>query len=84
MQETERSLTTDTHAPYWIKLMIPWLLAANDLALAYGHQSLLQSVTLSVAPGEKVGCNGCRQDQAAAHRAPHAAAREKRNCYEAP
>src|SRR2546426_3532197 len=38
------------------------LLAANDLALAYGHQRLLQSVTLSVAPGEKVGLvgrNGC-------------------------
>src|SRR5437773_1647167 len=40
----------------------PALLAANDLALAYGHQRLLQSVTLSVAPGEKVGLvgrNGC-------------------------
>src|SRR2546422_6830778 len=40
----------------------PALLTANDLALAYGHQRLLQSVTLSVAPGEKVGLvgrNGC-------------------------
>ena len=40
----------------------PALLAANDLALAYGHQRLLESVTLSVAPGEKVGLvgrNGC-------------------------
>ena len=40
----------------------PALLTANDLALAYGHQQLLQSVTLSVAPGEKVGLvgrNGC-------------------------
>src|SRR5436309_7060689 len=40
----------------------PALLAANDLALAYGHQRLLEQVTLSVAPGEKVGLvgrNGC-------------------------
>ena len=40
----------------------PALLAANDLALAYGHQRLLEKVTLSVAPGEKVGLvgrNGC-------------------------
>src|SRR3989449_55686 len=40
----------------------PALLTANDLALAYGHQRLLESVTLSVAPGEKVGLvgrNGC-------------------------
>src|SRR5689334_5044625 len=40
----------------------PALLTAHDLALAYGHQQLLQSVTLSVAPGEKVGLvgrNGC-------------------------
>src|SRR2546421_2467657 len=36
----------------------PALLTANDLALAYGHQRLLQSVTLSVAPGEKVGLVG--------------------------
>jgi ATP-binding cassette subfamily F protein uup len=34
------------------------LLAANDLALAYGHQRLLEAVTLSVAPGEKVGLVG--------------------------
>src|SRR6266446_3516700 len=40
----------------------PALLAANDLALAYGHDRLLEAVTLSVAPGEKVGLvgrNGC-------------------------
>src|SRR5213593_1671903 len=40
----------------------PALLAANDLALSYGHQRLLEAVTLSVAPGEKVGLvgrNGC-------------------------
>ncbi|MGO8676656.1 MAG: ABC-F family ATP-binding cassette domain-containing protein [Limisphaerales bacterium] len=34
------------------------LLTANDLALAYGHQRLLEAVTLSVAPGEKVGLVG--------------------------
>jgi len=42
--------------------MSPALLAANDLALAYGHQRLLEQVTLSVAPREKVGLvgrNGC-------------------------
>src|SRR5512137_2275985 len=40
----------------------PALLTANDIALAYGHQRLLEVVTLSVAPGEKVGLlgrNGC-------------------------
>src|SRR5258706_14935335 len=40
----------------------PSLLSANDLALAYGYQRLLEAVTLSVAPGEKVGLvgrNGC-------------------------
>jgi ATP-binding cassette subfamily F protein uup len=40
----------------------PALLTANDLALAYGHQRLLEAVALSVAPGEKVGLlgrNGC-------------------------
>src|SRR2546421_6138463 len=36
----------------------PALLTANDLALAYGHERLLESVTLSVAPGEKVGLVG--------------------------
>src|SRR2546427_5997173 len=36
----------------------PALLTANDLALAYGHQRLLEAVTLSVAPGEKVGLLG--------------------------
>jgi ATP-binding cassette subfamily F protein uup len=40
----------------------PTLLSANDIALAYGYQKLLESVTLTVAPGEKVGLvgrNGC-------------------------
>src|ERR1017187_1223729 len=40
----------------------PALLTAHDLALAYGHQRLLEAVTLLVAPGEKVGLlgrNGC-------------------------
>jgi energy-coupling factor transporter ATP-binding protein EcfA2 len=40
----------------------PALLTANDVALAYGHQHLLEAVTLLVAPGEKVGLlgrNGC-------------------------
>src|SRR5512136_1580124 len=40
----------------------PALLTANDLALAYGHQRLLEAVTLSIGPGEKVGLlgrNGC-------------------------
>ena len=37
-------------------------MTANDLALAYGHQRLLEAVTLLVGPGEKVGLlgrNGC-------------------------
>ena len=41
---------------------IPALLSATELTLAFGHQRLLESVTLSVAPGEKVGLvgrNGC-------------------------
>ena len=33
-------------------------MTANDLALAYGYQRLLESVTLTVAPGEKVGLVG--------------------------
>jgi ABC transport system ATP-binding/permease protein len=40
----------------------PPLLTANELALAYGHQRLLEAVTLSVGSGEKVGLlgrNGC-------------------------
>ncbi|MFZ4693930.1 MAG: ABC-F family ATP-binding cassette domain-containing protein [Verrucomicrobiia bacterium] len=40
----------------------PALLSANELFLAYGRQQLLSGVTLSVAPGEKVGLvgrNGC-------------------------
>src|SRR6266700_4502332 len=41
-----------------MNVMSPALLAANDLALAYGHQRLLEQVTLSVAPGEKVGLVG--------------------------
>ena len=36
----------------------PALLTANDLALAYGHQRLLEAVTLLVGPGEKVGLLG--------------------------
>src|SRR6266404_6372154 len=36
----------------------PTLLSANDLALAFGYQRLLESVTLTVAPGEKVGLVG--------------------------
>ncbi len=38
------------------------LLSASQLSLAYGHQRLLEDITLSVAPGEKVGLvgrNGC-------------------------
>jgi ATP-binding cassette subfamily F protein uup len=41
---------------------IPALLSANDLRLKFGYQELLAGVTLSVAPGEKVGLvgrNGC-------------------------
>ncbi|MEO8428167.1 MAG: ABC-F family ATP-binding cassette domain-containing protein [Verrucomicrobiota bacterium] len=36
----------------------PSLLSANELFLAYGHQRLLEGVTLSVAPREKVGLVG--------------------------
>jgi len=42
--------------------LTPALLSANELRLAYGWQHLLDGVTLSVAPGEKVGLvgrNGC-------------------------
>lgn len=38
------------------------LLSANELTLAYGHQNLLNGVTLAVEAGEKVGMvgrNGC-------------------------
>ncbi len=38
------------------------LLSANEIALAYGYQALLESVSLAVSPGEKVGLvgrNGC-------------------------
>lgn len=38
------------------------LLSANELSLSYGHQHLLESVTLAISPGEKVGLvgrNGC-------------------------
>ena len=38
------------------------LLSANELRLAYGHQTLLDGVTFAVAAGEKVGLvgrNGC-------------------------
>ncbi len=40
----------------------PALISANGLALAYGAAPLLEEVTLSIAPGEKVGLvgrNGC-------------------------
>ncbi|MGB8352367.1 MAG: ABC-F family ATP-binding cassette domain-containing protein [Chthoniobacteraceae bacterium] len=40
----------------------PSLLSANEIVLAYGHQHLLNGVTLAVAPREKVGLvgrNGC-------------------------
>src|ERR1035437_10551365 len=40
----------------------PALISANGLALAVGAAPLLEEVTLSVAPGEKVGLvgrNGC-------------------------
>src|ERR1039457_73798 len=40
----------------------PALISANGLALAYGAAPLLEDVTLSVAPGEKIGLvgrNGC-------------------------
>ena len=40
----------------------PALLSASDLTLSYGNQNLLDGVTLSVSPGEKVGLvgrNGC-------------------------
>src|SRR6266700_2801406 len=45
-----------------MNVTVPALLTANDLALAFGHQRLLEAVTLSVAPQEKVGLlgrNGC-------------------------
>lgn len=41
---------------------IPALLSANTLQVTYGYQRLLEDVTLSVLPGEKVGLvgrNGC-------------------------
>ncbi|MBI5395341.1 MAG: ABC-F family ATP-binding cassette domain-containing protein, partial [Verrucomicrobia bacterium] len=40
----------------------PALLSANELALSFGLQRVLDGVVLSVAPGEKVGLvgrNGC-------------------------
>ena len=45
-----------------MSVTIPALISANSLALAYGAAPLLEEVTLSVAPGEKVGLvgrNGC-------------------------
>src|SRR5687767_2573232 len=36
----------------------PALISANDLSLAFGHQRLLDSVTLAVGSGEKVGLVG--------------------------
>ena len=41
---------------------IPSLLSANELILAFGYQRLLEGVTLSISPGEKIGLvgrNGC-------------------------
>jgi len=41
---------------------VPSLLSAQELTLAYGQQQLLAGVSLTVAPGEKVGLvgrNGC-------------------------
>jgi len=41
---------------------VPALVSAQDLRLAYGRQRLLDGVSLTVAPGEKVGLvgrNGC-------------------------
>ena len=41
---------------------VPALLSANELTLSFGSERLLDGVTLSVAPGEKVGLvgrNGC-------------------------
>jgi len=41
---------------------IPSLISAQDLRLAYGRQRLLDGVSMTVAPGEKVGLvgrNGC-------------------------
>jgi len=40
----------------------PALINAHEVALAYGHHKLLESVILTVGPGEKVGLvgrNGC-------------------------
>jgi len=37
---------------------IPALLSANELSLSFGHQMLLEKVTLAVAPREKVGLVG--------------------------
>ena len=36
----------------------PALISANELSLAFGYQRLLESVTVAVAPGEKVGLVG--------------------------
>jgi ATP-binding cassette subfamily F protein uup len=57
----------------------PQLLGANDIALTYGYQRLLDGVTLTVSPGEKVGLvgrNGCGKTSLlrilAGHQAPDA------------
>ena len=34
------------------------LLSANEIRLAYGHQLLLEGITLTVSPGEKVALVG--------------------------
>src|SRR3989442_10358892 len=59
-----RSLAFASYFAFFAHMNVtgPALLTANDLALAYGHQRLLEAVTLSVSPGEKVGLlgrNGC-------------------------
>src|ERR1044072_7534334 len=36
----------------------PALLSVNELSLAFGHQQLLDAVTLAIAAGEKVGLVG--------------------------
>ncbi len=44
----------------WRRRLIPGppILTANDLALSFGYQRLLEAVTLSIAAGEKVGLVG--------------------------
>src|SRR5260370_12006989 len=55
-----RSLAFASYFAFFARMNVtgPALLTANDLALAYGHQRLLEAVTLLVAPREKVGLLG--------------------------